>query len=77
MIKKVDIKEEIAKLEDQIHVRNYDRDGEFVLKVLKHIRDILVIDFGPEPEKFIEMDVACEAWKAVRVLERIYKEENE
>ena len=69
---KIDIKEEILKLEDQVYLRNHEREGLFVLKMLKHLKDIVSIDFGDEPKKFVEAEVSCEAWRAIRVLERIY-----
>ena len=70
----IDIKDEIMKIEDKMYLRKYDADGEFMRKMFKHIRDIIASDFGEEPEEFIELEARSEAWRAIRVLERLYTE---
>ena len=72
---KINIKDEMSKLEDKIHLKEYDADGEFVRKMLKHLRDIITVDFGTECKDFEEECVVCEAWRAINVLTRLYTEE--
>lgn len=77
MTKKTTIKDEMMKLDDQIYLRKHEGNGEFMLKMLKHQSDIITIDFGDECEEFEECCVICEAWRAVNVLKRLYRVDNE
>ena len=54
-----------------------EKDKKWRRVVVKQVRDIIVEDWGGEPEMWNEEFEACQAHRALNVLERIYGEDND
>jgi hypothetical protein len=63
-------------LSDKQYLSKMDKRASAVKKLLKHLKEEIIEDFGKECEDWEEECIICQVHKAIRVLENAYLDED-